>query len=85
MEKVKRELKDAVGVKQQSVTVLKLQREVEKASKDMERLELDLSATGNTKTVGEVEEALQELTMTMCVSVLFLVFVVCSVFTRSFP
>lgn len=70
MEKAKRELKDAVVVKQQSVTVVKLQREIEKASKDMERLEMDLNATGSTKTVGEVEEALEELKTNMFVFML---------------
>ena len=69
MESAKRESKDAGNMKQQASNVAKLLREVEKANRDVEALQADLNATGSTKTVGEVEEALNGITSQMYVHV----------------
>ncbi|RDB18009.1 DNA repair protein rad50 [Hypsizygus marmoreus] len=61
LDKVKRELKDVLILKDHVKTVVRLQREIAHSENEVQNLESDLVATGSTRTAGEVQVELETL------------------------
>ncbi|KAJ7459863.1 hypothetical protein FB451DRAFT_1182155 [Mycena latifolia] len=61
VEDVKRDIRDLGTLKNYAQTVTRLQKEIKKAHENIADLEKQLSATGSTKTVDDVQSELDEL------------------------
>ncbi|KAJ7134632.1 P-loop containing nucleoside triphosphate hydrolase protein [Mycena epipterygia] len=61
IEDVKRDLRDVRTLKTHAQTVTRLQRDLKRANENVTALEKQLSATGSTKTVDDVQNELDEL------------------------
>ena len=64
---INRQVKDILTLKQQTATITRLQREVDKANQEVDELESSLSTTGSTKTAEDVQNELSHLTGEMWV------------------
>ncbi|CAA7261579.1 unnamed protein product [Cyclocybe aegerita] len=62
LEAINRQVKDILTVKQQAITtVLRLQKEIDKARQEVDQLETSLATTGSTKTADEVQNELNAI------------------------
>jgi len=59
---INRQVKDILTLKQQSATITRLQKEVDRANQEVDELESSLSTTGSTKTAEDVQNELSHLT-----------------------
>ncbi|KIM43207.1 hypothetical protein M413DRAFT_444016 [Hebeloma cylindrosporum] len=59
---INRQVKDILTLKQQSATIARLQKEVDRANQEIDQLEASLSTTGSTKTAEDVQNELSQLT-----------------------
>ena len=62
MDGVKKDVKDMNGLKQAVLSITKLQNDVNRVKGDITKLEDDLSNTGSTKTVDDVQRDIDMLT-----------------------
>ncbi|KAF8967154.1 hypothetical protein BDZ97DRAFT_569966 [Flammula alnicola] len=62
LEAVNRQVKEAVALKQQTSTIVRLQKEVDRAEHEIGQLENNLSTTGSTKTADDVQSELSRIT-----------------------
>lgn len=65
---INRQVKDIITLKQQTATITRLQKEVDRANQEVDELELSLSTTGSTKTAEDVQNELSHLTGEMWVT-----------------
>ena len=62
LEEVKKQVKSILALKQQTATITRLKSEITRTQNEISDLELELSATGSTKTLDEVQGELNDIT-----------------------
>lgn len=58
---MKRELREIGTLKQSAISVTRLAKEIERAGQEITNIENELTVTGSTKTLEEVEQELSSL------------------------
>jgi len=59
---INRQVKDILILKQQSATITRLQKEIDRANQEVDQLEASLSTTGSTRTAEDVQNELSRIT-----------------------
>lgn len=65
MDAVKKELRDIQSLKEYSKTIARLQKDLERSKTEAESIETELSSTGSTKTIEDVEEEIEKISTEM--------------------